>query len=208
MIATSGWVERTRSTSSTPSPACPTTSKPDRSSRLARPSRSRTSSSAMTTPVLSSLAGVALRSLRGSHPTIILAREGRRRRPWPRSRAFHHTRPSRMVPSSCGHIPPAHDAGGSLAGNDSSSASCTSSMCSGDVPVGSPLTSDTRSFGSSATDSILSLTGGAEIHTRRRMHLRQIHLERRRAVWCQLRPRTRSLAAPKRLDAVFAAYQP
>ena len=49
MIATSGLVEWTRASSSTPSPAWPTTSNPERSSRLARPSRSRTSSSASTT---------------------------------------------------------------------------------------------------------------------------------------------------------------
>ena len=49
MIASSGRAERTWASSSTPLPAWPTTSNPERSSKLARPSRSRTSSSASTT---------------------------------------------------------------------------------------------------------------------------------------------------------------
>src|SRR5580658_2993307 len=49
MIASSGRAERTWVSSSTPLPAWPTTSNPERSSKLARPSRSRTSSSARTT---------------------------------------------------------------------------------------------------------------------------------------------------------------
>src|SRR5580704_7540201 len=51
MIASSGWTERTRASSSVPFPAWPTTSNPERSSKLARPSRRRTSSSASTTRV-------------------------------------------------------------------------------------------------------------------------------------------------------------
>ena len=49
MIASSGRAERTWASSSVPFPAWPTTSNPERSSKLARPSRSRTSSSASTT---------------------------------------------------------------------------------------------------------------------------------------------------------------
>src|SRR5712691_3271286 len=49
IIARSGRTERTRASSPGPFPAWPATSNPERSSRLARPSRSRTSSSASTT---------------------------------------------------------------------------------------------------------------------------------------------------------------
>src|SRR5215469_13259402 len=50
-MTSSGRCWRTRAMSCRASPHCPTTSKPERSSRLARPSRSRTSSSASATRI-------------------------------------------------------------------------------------------------------------------------------------------------------------
>src|SRR4051812_16218138 len=55
MIARSGSSSRTRAIRTAPLAACPTTSKPARSSRLANPSRSKTSSSASTTRVAPSV---------------------------------------------------------------------------------------------------------------------------------------------------------
>src|ERR1700679_3931824 len=79
-MTSSGRSSRTNATSCGASPAWPTTSNPERSSRLARPSRRRTSSSATTTRVRVSVTLMIM--VRGRSNEREFHLHGRSRPPW------------------------------------------------------------------------------------------------------------------------------